>query len=149
MVASYSVNSIVGADNLTSEAIGGIVGYNMNSTSSPAYIYGCYSTHVSLLGNAGSNIGAIAGYNNGHVTSCYAVLPENVSGIKLVGNNIEVNGIDHCVEVGGNNYNYLEEADNLKVTDGTIWIAAEIWEITEDSFPSVNANYIGEGIPSN
>ena len=149
VVASYSVNSIVGADNLTSEAIGGIVGYNMNSTSSPAYIYGCYSTHVSLLGNAGSNIGAIAGYNNGHVTSCYAVLPENVSGIKLVGNNIEVNGIDHCVEVGGNNYNYLEEADNLKVTDGTIWIAAEIWEITEDSFPSVNANYIGEGIPSN
>ena len=149
VVASYSVNSIVGADNLTSEAIGGIVGYNMNSTSSPAYIYGCYSTHVSLLGNAGSKIGAIAGYNNGHVTSCYAVLPENVSGIKLVGNNIEVNGIDHCVEVGGNNYNYLEEADNLKVTDGTIWIAAEIWEITEDSFPSVNANYIGEGIPSN
>ena len=149
VVASYSANSIVGADNLTSEAIGGIVGYNMNSTSSPAYIYGCYSTHVSLLGNAGSNIGAIAGYNNGHVTSCYAVLPENVSGIKLVGNNIEVNGIDHCVEVGGNNYNYLEEADNLKVTDGTIWIAAEIWEITEDSFPSVNANYIGEGIPSN
>ena len=149
VVASYSANSIVGADNLTSEAIGGIVGYNMNSTSSPAYIYGCYSTHVSLLGNAGSKIGAIAGYNNGHVTSCYAVLPENVSGIKLVGNNIEVNGIDHCVEVGGNNYNYLEEADNLKVTDGTIWIAAEIWEITEDSFPSVNANYIGEGIPSN
>ena len=149
VVASYSVNSIVGADNLISEAIGGIVGYNMNSASSPAYIYGCYSTHVSLLGNAGSNIGAIAGYNNGHVTSCYAVLPENVSGIKLVGNNIEVNGIDHCVEVGGNNYNYLEEADNLKVTDGTIWIAAEIWEITEDSFPSVNANYIGEGIPSN
>lgn len=149
VVASYSVNSIVGADNLTSEAIGGIVGYNMNSTSSPAYIYGCYSTHVSLLGNAGSNIGAIAGYNNGHVTSCYAVLPDGVTGITLIGNEASTGIIDHCVEVGGNNYNYLEEADNLKVTDGTIWIAAEIWEITEDSFPSVNANYIGEGIPSN
>ena len=149
VVASYSVNSIVGADNLTSEAIGGIVGYNMNSASSPAYIYGCYSTHVSLLGNAGSNIGAIAGYNNGHVTSCYAVLPDGVTGITLIGNEASTGIIDHCVEVGGNNYNYLEEADNLKVTDGTIWIAAEIWEITEDSFPSVNANYIGEGIPSN
>ena len=149
VVASYSVNSIVGADNLISEAIGGIVGYNMNSASSPAYIYGCYSTHVSLLGNAGSNIGAIAGYNNGHVTSCYAVLPDGVTGITLIGNEASTGIIDHCVEVGGNNYNYLEEADNLKVTDGTIWIAAEIWEITEDSFPSVNANYIGEGIPSN
>lgn len=149
VVASYSANSIIGAANLISEAIGGIVGYNMNSTSSPAYIYGCYSTHVSLLGNAGSNIGAIAGYNNGHVTSCYAVLPDGVTGITLIGNEASTGIIDHCVEVGGNNYNYLEEADNLKVTDGTIWIAAEIWEITEDSFPSVNANYIGEGIPSN
>lgn len=144
VVASYSANSIVGAGNLNSEAIGGIVGYNLNSTSSPAYIYGCYSTHVSLLGNAGNNIGAIAGYNNGHVTSCYAVLPDNVSGIKLVGNNIEVNGIDHCVEVGDSNYNDLEKAENLKVTDGTIWKAAEIWEITAGGFPSVNADYIGE-----
>ena len=87
--------------------------------------------------------------NNGHVTSCYAVLPDGVTGITLIGNEASTGIIDHCVEVGGNNYNYLEEADNLKVTDGTIWIAAEIWEITEDSFPSVNANYIGEGIPSN
>ncbi|WP_299232730.1 fimbrillin family protein [uncultured Bacteroides sp.] len=144
VVASYSANSIVGAGNLTSEAIGGIVGYNLNSTSSPAYIYGCYSTHVSLLGNAGNNIGAIAGYNNGHVTSCYAVLPDNVSGIKLVGINNAVNGIDHCVEVGEENYNDLEKAENLKVTDGTIWKAAEIWEITAGGFPSVNADYIGE-----
>lgn len=144
VVASYSVNSIVGADNLTSEAIGGIVGYNMNSTSSPAYIYGCYSTHVSLLGNAGSNIGAIAGYNNGHVTSCYAVLPDGVTGITLVGNEASTGIIDHCVEVGGNNYNELEDAGNLTVTDGTIWVAAKIWEITAGGFPSVNADYIGE-----
>ncbi len=144
VVASYSANSIVGADNLTSEAIGGIVGYNLNSTSSPAYIYGCYSTHVSLLGNAGSNIGAIAGYNNGHVTSCYAVLPDGVTGITLVGNEASTGIIDYCVEVGGNNYNVLEGADNLEVTDGTIWKAAEIWEITASGFPSVNANYIGE-----
>lgn len=144
VVASYSANSIIGAANLISEAIGGIVGYNMNSTSSPAYIYGCYSTHVSLLGNAGSNIGAIAGYNNGHVTSCYAVLPDGVTGITLVGNEASTGIIDHCVEVGGNNYNELEDAGNLTVTDGTIWVAAKIWEITAGGFPSVNADYIGE-----
>ena len=88
VVASYCANSTVGADGLTSEAIGGIVGYNMNLPSSPVYVYGCYSTHVSLLGNVSNNNnkGAIAGYNNGHVTSCYAVLPDGVSGIKLVGN---------------------------------------------------------------
>lgn len=144
VVASYSANSIVGADNLTSEAIGGIVGYNLNSTSSPAYIYGCYSTHVSLLGSAGKNIGAITGYNNGHVTSCYAVLPENVSDINLVGNNIATSGIDHCVEVGGNNYTELEKASDLTVTDGTVWKAAEIWEITASGIPEINTNYIGE-----
>ena len=144
VVASYSANSIVGAGNLTSEAIGGIVGYNLNSTSSPAYIYGCYSTHVSLLGNAGNNIGAIAGYNNGHVTSCYAVLPDGVTGITLIGNEASTGIIDHCVEVGGNNYNELEDAGNLTVTDGTIWVAAKIWEITAGGFPSVNADYIGE-----
>lgn len=144
VVASYSANSIIGAANLISEAIGGIVGYNMNSASSPAYIYGCYSTHVSLLGNAGSNIGAIAGYNNGHVTSCYAVLPDGVTGITLIGNEASTGIIDHCVEVGGNNYNELEDAGNLTVTDGTIWVAAKIWEITAGGFPSVNADYIGE-----
>lgn len=142
VVASYCANSTVGADGLTSEAIGGIVAYNMNSTSSPVYVYGCYSTHVSLLGNvSNNNKGAIAGYNNGHVTSCYAVLPDGVLGIKLVGNN---NGIDHCVEVGGTNYTDLENAGDLTVTDGTIWVAAEIWEITASGIPSINADYTGE-----
>lgn len=142
VVASYCVNSTVGADNLTSEAIGGIVGYNINSTSSPAYVYGCYSTHVSLLGNAGQKKGAIAGYNNGHVTSCYAVLPEGVTGITLV-DKASTGIIDHCVEVGATNYTDLEKAANLTVTDGTIWVAAEIWEITASGIPSINADYIG------
>ena len=142
VVASYSVYTTVGAQDLNSEAMGGIVGYNYSSS---AYVYGCYSTHVSLLGNAGNNIGAIAGYNNGHVTSCYAVLPENVSDINLVGNNIATSGIDHCVEVGGNNYTELENASDLTVTDGTVWKAAEIWEITASGVtPTINVNYIGE-----
>ena len=142
VVASYSAYTTVGAQDLNSEAMGGIVGYNYSSS---AYVYGCYSTHVSLLGNAGSNIGAIAGYNNGHVTSCYAVLPENVSDINLVGNNIATSGIDHCVEVGGNNYTELENASDLTVTDGTVWKAAEIWEITASGVtPTINVNYIGE-----
>ena len=142
VVASYSAYTTVGAQDLNSEAMGGIVGYNYSSS---AYVYGCYSTHVSLLGNAGNNIGAIAGYNNGHVTSCYAVLPENVSDINLVGNNIATSGIDHCVEVGGNNYTELENASDLTVTDGTVWKAAEIWEITASgATPTINVNYIGE-----
>lgn len=141
VVASYSAYTTVGAQDLNSEAMGGIVGYNYSSS---AYVYGCYSTHVSLLGNAGNNIGAIAGYNNGHVTSCYAVLPDGVTGITLIGNEASTGIIDHCVEVGGNNYNELEDAGNLTVTDGTIWVAAKIWEITAGGFPSVNADYIGE-----
>lgn len=149
VVASYCANSTVGADGLTSESIGGIVAYNMNSTSSPVYVYGCYSTHVSLLGNvSNNNKGAIAGYNNGHVTSCYAVLPDGVSGIKLVGNNNATDGIDHCVEVGETNYTDLENAGDLTVTDGTIWKAAEIWEMTASGIPSINADYIG-GVSSN
>lgn len=145
VVASYCANSTVGADGLTSEAIGGIVAYNMNLTTSPVYVYGCYSTHVSLLGNvSNNNKGAIAGYNNGHVTSCYAVLPDGVSGIKLVGNNNATDGIDHCVEVGGTNYTDLENAGDLTVTDGTIWVAAEIWEITASGIPSINADYTGK-----
>ena len=145
VVASYCANSTVGADGLTSESIGGIVAYNMNSTSSPVYVYGCYSTHVSLLGNvSNNNKGAIAGYNNGHVTSCYAVLSEDVTGITLVGNEASTGIIDHCVEVEGTNYTDLEEAGNLTVTDGTIWVAAEIWEITASGIPSINADYTGE-----
>lgn len=144
VVASYSANSTVGADNLTSEAIGGIVGYNLNSTSSPVYVYGCYSTHVLLLGNAGQKKGAIAGYNNGHVTSCYAVLYEGVTEIALVGNEASTGIIDHCVEVGGTNYTDLENAGDLTVTDGSVWKAAEIWELTASGIPSINANYIGE-----
>lgn len=145
VVASYCANSTVGADGLTSEAIGGIVGYNMNLTSSPVYVYGCYSTHVSLLGNvSNNNKGAIAGYNNGHVTSCYAVLSEDVTEITLVGNEASTGIIDHCVEVGGTNYTDLENAGDLTVTDGTIWVAAEIWEITASGIPSINADYTGK-----
>ena len=66
----------------------------------------------------------------------------------MVGNNNATDGIDHCVEVGRDNYTDLENADNLKVTDGTIWVAAEIWEITASGIPSINADYIG-GVSSN
>lgn len=142
VVASYSAYTTVGAQDLNSEAMGGIVGYNYSSS---AYVYGCYSTHVSLLGSAVKNIGAITGYNNGHVTSCYAVLPDGVTGITLIGNEASTGIIDHCVEVGGNNYTELENASDLTVTDGTVWKAAEIWEITASgATPTINVNYIGE-----
>ena len=74
VVASYSAYSTIGTEKLISEAMGGIVGYNNNSSSN---VYGCYSTHVSLLGTV-NNRGSIAGYTGGHVTSCYAILPDGV-----------------------------------------------------------------------
>ena len=61
----------------------------------------------------------------------------------MVGYNNATDGIDHCVEVGETNYTDLEKAANLTVTDGTIWVAAEIWKITASGIPSINADYIG------
>lgn len=146
VVASYSANSTIGKDGLFSEAIGGIVGYNKNSENSPVYIYGCYSTHVSLLGNvSNNNKGAIAGYNDGHVTSCYAILPEGVSEIGLVGRIGTSGDLNNCVNVGENNYETLiENVPDLKDDYGTTWKAVEIWEITASGIPEINTNYIGE-----
>lgn len=133
VVASYSAYTIVGGDGLMSEALGGIVAYN---NSSSAYVYGCYSTHDSLLGTS-TYTGAIAGYNNGHVTSCYA---DGISEVGLVGTGSK----EHCVEIGETNYETLiTGVDNLTVTDGTVWIAKKIWEIAAEG-PSINADYIGE-----
>lgn len=146
VVASYSANSTIGEDGLSSDAIGGIVGYNKNSENSPVYIYGCYSTHVSLLGNvSNNNKGAIAGYNDGHVTSCYAILPDGVSGIELVGRIGTYGNLNNCVSVGGNNYETLiYNVPDLKDDYGTTWKAAEIWETTASGIPEINTNYIGE-----
>lgn len=141
VVASYSAYSTIGTDNLSVESLGGIVGYN---NSSSAYVYGCYSTHVSLLGIANNNYkGAIAGYTNGHITSCYAILPDDVSSITLVGS--ETSNIDHCVEIGKNDYEILiTGVDDLKDDSGTIWKAANIWEITASGIPSIQSDYTGE-----
>lgn len=98
VVASYSAYSTIGGQGLTSEAMGGIVGYNY---SNDADVYGCYSTHVSILGSVSgseSGLGSIAGYTSGHVTSCYAILPDGVTGISLVGGGSFSS--DHCVDAG-------------------------------------------------
>ena len=141
VVASYSAYSTIGTDNLSVESLGGIVGYN---NSSSAYVYGCYSTHVSLLGIANNNYkGAIAGYTNGHITSCYAILPDDVSSITLVGSG--TSNIDHCVEIGKNDYEILiTGVDDLKDDSGTIWKADNIWEITASGIPSIQSDYTGE-----
>ena len=141
VVASYSAYSTIGTDNLSVESLGGIVGYNNNSS---AYVYGCYSTHVSLLGIANNNYkGAIAGYTNGHITSCYAILPDDVSSITLVGSG--TSNIDHCVEIGKNDYEILiTGVDDLKDDSGTIWKANEIWDLTASGYPSIQSDYTGE-----
>ncbi len=142
IIASYSAFSIVGEGGLASEAIGGIVGYNYSSA---AQVYGCYSTNVSLLGNATeSGKGAIAGYNSsGHVISCYAVLPQGVTGITLIGKG---SGAVHSVEVGTSDYgNLIEDVEVIKCADGTVWNAEEIWKITASDYPIINADYVVEG----
>lgn len=144
VVASYSAYSQIGGDGLSSEVLGGIVGYNYNSA---ACVYGCYSTHVSLLGDVtGSNSGkgCIAGYTSGHVTSCYAVLPDGVTGIGLVGSATSSDVIDHCVDPGETNYgNLTDNVAVLKADDGSVWEAAKIWNFTASgAAPLINSNYI-------
>ena len=144
VVACYAAYSTVGGQGLTSEAMGGIVGYNNNKS---AYVYGCYSTHVLILGSVNGDeagIGSIAGYTNGHVTSCYAILPDEVTGIGLVGKG--TNNIDHCVEAGQSNYRILiENVSDLNDDDGSVWKAAEIWQFNAgETAPAINAEYIGE-----
>lgn len=143
VVASYSAYSTIGGQNLISGTMGGIVGYNYNQN---AFVYGCYSTHVSILGSVSGDeagIGSIAGYTSGHVTSCYAILPDEVTGISLVGKG--TNNIDHCVEAGQSNYGTLIEAIDLKDDDGSVWKAAEIWQLNAgETAPDINAEYLGE-----
>ena len=121
------------------------MGYNNNPS---ANIYGCYSTKNSLYGTVSgtaSGLGAIAGYTNGSVTSCYAILPEGVSGIGLVGRMATSDNLKSCVEVGENNYvTLIKNVPDLKDDYGTTWKAVEIWEITASGIPEINTNYIGE-----
>lgn len=146
VVACYSANSIIGENSKSLEALGGIVGYNNNSS---ANIYGCYSTKNLLYGNVSgteSGLGAIAGYTNGSVTSCYAILPEEVSGIGLVGIIGTSGKLNNCVNVGGEDFETLiDNVPDLTDDYGTTWKAAEIWEITASgATPTINVNYIGE-----
>ena len=140
VVASYSAWSEIGAEGLVSEAEGGVVGYNNNSS---ANVYGCYSTHVFLLGTVSgdeSGKGCIAGYTNGNVTSCYAVLPEGVDGIGLVGKG---SAPDHCVAPGNTDYDVLVSGvPGLTADDGSVWQAAEIWKIAAAGTPEIVSDYI-------
>lgn len=139
VVASYSAYSTIGGQGLISEAVGGIVGYNNNSA---ANVYGCYSTHVSLLGTVNS-LGSIAGYTSGHVTSCYAILPDGVTGVSLVGGGSFSS--DHCVDAGGTNYSTLiDNVPNLTASDKSVWEAAKIWDLTASGAPTIVSNYICE-----
>ena len=142
VVASYSAYSEIGAEGLVSEAEGGVVGYNNNAS---ANVYGCYSTHVSLLGAVSgdeSGKGCIAGYTTGHVTSCYAVLPDDADGVGLVG---RYSGFapDHCVAPGNTDYDVLVSGvPGLTADDGSVWQAAEIWNITAAGAPEIVSSYI-------
>ena len=143
VVACYSAFSTVGTDGIVSESMGGIVGYNYTSK---AYIYGCYSTHITFAGSVSgteSGIGAIAGYSSGNIISCYAILADGVSGINLTTGQ---GTIKNCVQIGSNDFNTLiTGVQDLTATDGTVWKAENIWKLTQTgSYPEIQAEYIGE-----
>lgn len=143
VVASYAAYSTIGGQDLTSEAMGGIVGYNYNGAAS---VYGCYSTHVSLMGTtqgSESGVGSIAGYNSGHIISCYAILPDNVKDISLVGKYTLYTAPEHCVEAGNTDYTTLiTNVPNLIADDKSVWEAAKIWDLTASGSPAIVSDYI-------
>ena len=143
IVASYSAYSTIGRQDLTSEAMGGIVGYNYNGAAS---VYGCYATHVSLMGTTQGNesgVGSIAGYNSGHIISCYAILPDNVKDISLVGKYTLYTAPEHCVEAGNTDYTTLiTNVPNLIADDKSVWEAAKIWDLTASGSPAIVSDYI-------
>lgn len=142
VVASYAAYSTIGRQDLTSEAMGGIVGYNYNGAAS---VYGCYATHVSLMGTTQGNesgVGSIAGYNSGHIISCYAILPDNVKDISLVGK-YTLYAPEHCVEAGNTDYTTLiTNVPNLIADDKSVWEAAKIWDLTASGSPAIVSTYI-------
>lgn len=142
VVACYSANSEIGKDGLVVGAEGGIVGYNYNDA---AWVYGCYSTGVSLSGDvsgAESGKGTIAGYTTGHVTSCYAVPPDGAAQVGLVGRG---SAPDHCVEAGQTDYEVLVDGvPDLKADDGSVWKAEAIWDLTAEGVPAIEEEYLGE-----
>lgn len=143
VVASYAAYSTIGRQDLTSEAMGGIVGYNYNGAAS---VYGCYSTHVSLMGTtqgSESGVGSIAGYNSGHIISCYAILPDNVKDISLVGKYTLYTAPEHCVEAGNTDYaTLITNVPNLIADDKSVWEAAKIWDLTASGSPAIVSDYI-------
>ena len=142
VVACYSANSEIGKDGLVVEAEGGIVGYNYNDA---AWVYGCYSTGVSLSGAVSgdeSGQGTIAGYNTGSVTSCYAVPPAGATQVGLVGRGSEP---DHCVAAGQTDYEVLVDGvPDLQADDGSVWKAEAIWNLTAEGVPAIEEEYLGE-----
>lgn len=143
VVACYAAYSTIGRQDLTSEAMGGIVGYNYNGAAS---VYGCYSTHVSLMGTtqgSESGVGSIAGYNSGHIISCYAILPDNVKDISLVGKYTLYTAPEHCVEAGNTDYaTLITNVPNLIADDKSVWEAAKIWDLTASGSPAIVSDYI-------
>lgn len=142
VVACYSANSEIGKAGLVVEAEGGIVGYNYNDA---AWVYGCYSTGVSLSGDVSgdeSGQGTIAGYTTGHVISCYAVPPAGATQVGLVGRGSEP---DHCVAAGQTDYEVLVDGvPDLKADDGSVWKAKAIWDLTAEGVPAIEEEYLGE-----
>lgn len=142
VVACYSANSEIGKAGLVVEAEGGIVGYNYNDA---AWVYGCYSTGVSLSGDVSgdeSGQGTIAGYTTGHVISCYAVPPAGATQVGLVGRGSEP---DHCVAAGQKDYEVLVDGvPDLQADDGSVWKAEAIWDLTAEGVPAIEEEYLGE-----
>lgn len=141
-VACSCISSSVGIG-MDSEAAGGIAGYCYAGTSG---IFGCYSSGVSLGTVAGSESGrgAVAGYSNGNVISCYALLPEGETGVSLVGKGYQA---EYSVEPGNTGYETLVNAPDFTAGDGSVWKASGIWDTASGGNPPViDSSYLGESV---
>lgn len=124
ITACLSTGNSIGRDNVPTTSLGGIAGINTNRISS---IYGCKADAIIFKGTVAgdeSGLGGIAGYSSsGKITSClssHAPVKGNSSG--TVSSSVT---ISDQADYGTLTVN----VPSLTTPDGTIWNAADIWDL--------------------
>lgn len=139
-VACYADEVTVGSES-TQGAIGGLTGYNYNSS-----IYGCYVSGLELIGTVSGSEGgkgALAGYNGGYqgsgIISAYFRFRDGVEPVDdFVGAGTAP--VNNCVDGSISDYSDLTDGSVADYTDafGTVWSASSLWTNTDP--PTINTD---------
>ena len=139
-VACYADEVTVGSES-TQGAIGGLTGYNYNSS-----IYGCYVSGLELIGTVSGSEGgkgALAGYNGGYqgsgIISAYFRFRDGVEPVDdFVGAGTAP--VNNCVDGSISDYSDLTDGSVADYTDafGTVWRASSLWTNTVP--PTINTD---------